>query len=329
MRPPGWQHPGVWLRRGSQGQFSQKTEVSVPLVTMKELLEAGVHFGHPTRRWNPKMKKYIYGGRNGIYIIDLHQSLKKIEEAYAFVRDLVAAGGKVLFVGTKRQAQQAVQEAATSCGMFYVTQRWLGGLLTNFRTIRQRVERMKELRRMRDEGMFDVLPKKEVARLSDELERLERLLGGIEGMEQYPSCLFMVDVKKERIALLEARRLGIPVVAIVDTNCDPEEIDYPIPGNDDAIRAIKLISSKMADAVREGLAMMEAAGGAAPAPAAVQEAAEAPAEPEPTMEEVLAAADVAAKAEDEEEPSKEPDIVEPEDRYHNMAKELGAIGEEE
>jgi len=320
--------------------FSQGMEVRVPLVSMKELLEAGVHFGHPTRRWNPKMKKFIYGGRNGIYIIDLHQSLKKIEEAYGYVRDVVAAGGKVLFVGTKRQAQQAVHEAATSCEMYHVTQRWLGGLLTNFRTIRQRVERMKELRRMRDDGMFQVLPKKEVARLTDELERLERILGGIEGMEQYPTCLFMVDVKKERIGLLEARRLGIPVVAIVDTNCDPDEVDYPIPGNDDAIRAIKLISGKMADAAREGLAAMDAGGGEVPVvverveevEVEVEVEVEAPAETEPTMEEVMAAAELAAKSGGEAKEVKEPEKEEPqepEDRYRKMAKELGAIGDEE
>ncbi len=306
----------------------------MPLVTMKDLLEAGVHFGHPTRRWNPKMKKFIYGGRNGIYIIDLHQSLKKIEEAYDFVRTSVAAGGRVLFVGTKRQAQQATHEAATSCGMFYVTQRWLGGLLTNFRTIRQRVERMRELRRMRDEGMFDVLPKKEVARLSDEEERLERILGGIESMEQFPSCIFIVDVKKERIALLEARRLGIPVVAIVDTNCDPDEVDYPIPGNDDAIRAIKLICAKIADAVREGQAMLEAAGEEVAVAAARPEEVEVAAEPEPTMEEVMAAADITAKPaeeakEIEKEKAPEPEPEEPEDRYRKLAKEMGVIEEEE
>lgn len=299
------------------------------LVSMKELLEAGVHFGHPTRRWNPKMKKFIYGGRNGIHIVDLHQSLKKIDEAYRFVRDLAAAGGTVLFVGTKRQAQQAVQEAAQSCSMFWVTQRWLGGLLTNFRTIRQRVDRLKELRRMRDEGIMQVLPKKEVARLTDEMERLERLLGGIEGMEQLPGAIFIVDVKKERIALLEARKMGITTVAVVDTNCNPDEVDYPIPGNDDAIRAIKLLSTKMADAARDGLALRSAAEGERLLPPPVEMEVS---EPEPTMEEVLAEAEKALAAADVEEvvveKAEEP-AAEPEDRYRKMAKELGAIEEEE
>ena len=275
------------------------------------------------------MKKFIYGGRNGIHIVDLHQSLKRIDEAYRYVRDLVAGGGTLLFVGTKRQAQQAVQEAGESCSMFWVTQRWLGGLLTNFRTIRQRVERLKELRRMRDDGMMAVLPKKEVARLTDEMERLERLLGGIEGMEQLPSAIFIVDVKKERIALLEALKMGITTVAVVDTNCNPDEVDYPIPGNDDAIRAIKLLSTKMADAVRDGLTLRSAAEGERPLPPPVEFEA---AEPQPTMEEVLAEAERAlaapeaapAAAEKAEEP-----VAEPEDRYRKMAKELGAIEEEE
>jgi len=228
------------------------------LVTMKELLEAGVHFGHQTRRWNPKMKKFIYGGRNGIYIVDLHQTLRKLEEAYVFVKQAAAAGGNVLFVGTKKQAQEAVQEEATRASQYFVNQRWLGGMLTNWRTMQQRVARLKDLRRMRDDGTFTTLPKKEVMRLTDELNRLERLLGGIEEMKNPPAVVFLIDLKKERIALLEARKLEIPVVAIVDTNCDPDEVDYVIPGNDDAIRAIRLISAKMADAVLEGRMEREA-----------------------------------------------------------------------
>ena len=227
----------------------------MPLVTMKELLEAGVHFGHQTRRWDPKMKRYIYGGRNGIYIIDLHQTLKKLDEAYNFVRDTTAQGGTVLFVGTKKQAQEAVYDAATRCGMYHVNQRWLGGMLTNFRTIQQRVARLKELRAMAEDGTFERLPKKEVARLQEERDKLHRVLAGIENMNALPAAVFLVDLKRERIALLEARKLRIPVVAIVDTNCDPDEVDWVIPGNDDAIRAIKLITTKMADAVLEGIAM--------------------------------------------------------------------------
>jgi len=224
----------------------------VPLVTMKELLEAGVHFGHQTRRWNPKMKRFIYGGRNGIYIVDLHQTLKRLEEAYDWVKTLVANGGNILFVGTKKQAQEAVYDAASRCGMFWVNQRWLGGMLTNWRTIEQRIARLKELRQMETDGTLDRLTKKEAALLVEERQRLERVLGGIENMPGLPNAIFIVDLKKEHIAVLEAKRLEIPVVAIVDTNCDPDDADHPIPGNDDAIRAIKLISGKMADAVIEG-----------------------------------------------------------------------------
>ncbi|WP_406678689.1 30S ribosomal protein S2 [Moorella sp. ACPs] len=220
---------------------------------MKQLLEAGVHFGHQTRRWNPKMAPYIFTERNGIYIIDLQRTVKKIEEAYNFVRDLARDGGKILFVGTKKQAQEAVKEEAERCGMFYVNVRWLGGTLTNFQTIRRRIERLKELERMEEEGTFEVLPKKEVARLRGEKEKLERYLGGIKEMKNLPDALFIIDPRKERIAVAEGRRLGIPIVAIVDTNCDPDEIDYVIPGNDDAIRAVRLLTSKMADAVLEGL----------------------------------------------------------------------------
>ena len=227
---------------------------ALPLVTMKELLEAGVHFGHQTRRWNPKMKRFIYAGRNGIYIIDLHQTLRRLEDAHAFLREIAANGGSVLFVGTKKQAQEGVREAAERSGMYYVTERWLGGMLTNWRTIRLRIDRMVELRRMEQDGTLQVRPKKEQAKLQEEKGRLERVLSGIEKMPGMPQAVFIVDLRQERIALLEARRLAIPVVAIVDTNCDPDEVQYPIPGNDDAIRAIRLVISKLADALVEGRA---------------------------------------------------------------------------
>jgi len=221
------------------------------VISMKQLLESGVHFGHQTRRWNPKMKPYIFTERNGIYIIDLQKTVKKVEEAYHFVRDLVADGGTLLFVGTKKQAQDSVKSEAERCGMYYVNQRWLGGTLTNFQTIRQRINRLKEIERMREDGTFDVLPKKEVVGLNKELERLEKFLGGIKDMERLPDALFVVDPRKERIAIAEARKLKIPVIAIVDTNCDPDEVDVVIPGNDDAIRAVKLLTAKIADAVVE------------------------------------------------------------------------------
>jgi small subunit ribosomal protein S2 len=224
---------------------------------MKELLEAGVHFGHQTRRWNPKMKRFIYAGRNGIYIIDLHQTLKRLDDAYNFIRDVAANGGKVLFVGTKKQAQDSVREAAERCGMFSVTERWLGGMLTNYQTIRLRIDRLHELRKMEEDGVLLQLPKTERNRLMDLKAKLERFFLGIETMGGVPQAIFIVDLKQERIALLEAHRLKIPVAAIVDTNCDPDEIDYPIPGNDDAIRAIRLITGKMADAVLEGKAEFE------------------------------------------------------------------------
>jgi ribosomal protein S2, bacterial type len=221
------------------------------VISMKQLLEAGVHFGHQTRRWNPKMEKYIFTERNGIYIIDLQKTVKKVEEAYNFVRDVAASGGKILFVGTKKQAQDSVREEAERCGHFYVNQRWLGGTLTNFQTIQKRIDRLRELEKMEENGTFDVLPKKEVILLRKEKERLEKFLGGIKGMRSLPSALFVIDPRKERIAVAEARKLGIPIVGIVDTNCDPDEIDYVIPGNDDAIRAVKLLTSKMADAIVE------------------------------------------------------------------------------
>lgn len=222
------------------------------IVSMKQLLEAGVHFGHQTKRWNPKMKEYIFTERNGIYIIDLQKTLKRLEEAYNFVKEKVMEGGTVLFVGTKRQAQDVVKSEALRCEMFYVNQRWLGGLLTNFKTIKKRIERLKELERMEKEGVFEVLPKKEVVKLQREKGKLERYLEGIKDMTDLPDVLFVVDPRKEKIAVTEANRLEIPVVAIVDTNCDPTPIDYPIPGNDDAIRSIKLIASLIADAVLEG-----------------------------------------------------------------------------
>jgi small subunit ribosomal protein S2 len=225
--------------------------VKMAVISMKQLLEAGVHFGHQTRRWNPKMDKYIFTERNGIYIIDLQKTVKKVEEAYNFVRSLAANNGTILFVGTKKQAQDSVKEEAERCGMFYVNQRWLGGTLTNFRTIQKRIERLQQLEQMEEDGTFDVLPKKEVILLRKEKERLEKFLGGIKNMKQLPDALFVIDPRKERIAVAEARKLGIPIVGIVDTNCDPDEIDYVIPGNDDAIRAVKLLTSKMADAVIE------------------------------------------------------------------------------
>lgn len=224
----------------------------VAVVTMKQLLEAGVHFGHQTRRWNPKMAPYIYMERNGIYIIDLQQTVKRFEEAYEFIKSMASDGKSLLFVGTKKQAQETVRDEAAKCGMFYVNQRWLGGMLTNYKTIKKRVYRLKELEKMEQDGVFEVLTKKEVARLRGQQERLERFLGGIKDMDGLPGALFVVDPRKERIAVSEARKLGIPVVAIVDTNCDPDEIDYVIPGNDDAIRAVKLMCSRIADAVLEG-----------------------------------------------------------------------------
>jgi len=222
------------------------------VVSMKQLLEAGVHFGHQTRRWNPKMAEYIFTERNGIYIIDLQKTVKKLDEAYMFVRDLAAEGGSIIFVGTKKQAQESVKEEATRCGMPYVNARWLGGMLTNFKTIRTRVRRLAQLKKMREDGTFDLLPKKEVAGLELEIEKLEKYLGGITEMDKVPEAMFIVDPRKERIAVAEAIKLGLPIVAIVDTNCDPDEIDYVIPGNDDAIRAVKLIAGAMADAVIEG-----------------------------------------------------------------------------
>ncbi|MCI8766260.1 30S ribosomal protein S2 [Lachnospiraceae bacterium] len=221
------------------------------VISMKQLLEAGVHFGHQTRRWNPKMAPYIYTERNGIYIIDLQKSVGMVDEAYQAVADIVADGGTVLFVGTKKQAQDAIRTEAERCGMFYVNERWLGGMLTNFKTIQSRIQRLKDIERMEEDGTFDVLPKKEVIELKKEWSKLEKNLGGIKEMKRVPDAIFIVDPKKERICVQEAHTLGIPLIGICDTNCDPEELDYVIPGNDDAIRAVKLIVSKMADAVIE------------------------------------------------------------------------------
>ena len=222
------------------------------VVSMKQLLEAGVHFGHQTRRWNPKMAEYIFTERNGIYIIDLQKTVKKVEEAYMFVRDVAEAGDSVLFVGTKKQAQESIKEEAERVGMYYVNSRWLGGMLTNFATIKTRIERLAQLRKMEEDGTFNLLPKKEVVKLNLEIEKLEKYLGGIKEMKKLPGALFIIDPRKERNAVAEARKLHIPIVAIVDTNCDPDEIDYVIPGNDDAIRAVKLIAGIMANAILEG-----------------------------------------------------------------------------
>ncbi len=225
----------------------------MPVVTMKQLLESGVHFGHQTRRWNPKMSRFIFTERNGIHIIDLQKSVPLIEEAYRFVRETAASGGDVLFVGTKKQAQDAIREEAVRAGQPYVNQRWLGGMLTNFQTIRKRVERLREIEDMRQRGVMDVLPKREQSRLSEEAARLEKFLGGIKTMNRLPSAVYVVDTRQEHIAVAEARKLGVPVVAILDTNCDPDEVDYPIPGNDDAIRAVRLITSRVANACLEGM----------------------------------------------------------------------------
>ena len=240
----------VPVRQGGGKNLRRKSIMAV--VSMKQLLEAGVHFGHQTRRWNPKMAEYIFTERNGIYIIDLQKTVKKVEEAYMFVRDVAEAGDSVLFVGTKKQAQETIKEEAERVGMYYVNSRWLGGMLTNFATIKTRIERLAQLRKMEEDGTFNLLPKKEVVKLNLEIEKLEKYLGGIKEMKKLPGALFIVDPRKERNAVAEARKLHIPIVAIVDTNCDPDEIDYVIPGNDDAIRAVKLIAGIMANAILEG-----------------------------------------------------------------------------
>lgn len=234
------------------------------VVSMKQLLEAGVHFGHQTRRWNPKMARYIFTERNGIYIIDLQKTVKKLEEAYNFVRDITANGDEILFVGTKKQAQDSIREEAQRCGMPFVNARWLGGMLTNFKTIQRRIRRLGQLRAMEEDGTFEMLPKKEVTKLKLEIEKLDKFMGGITEMKKMPAAMFIVDPRKERIAVSEAKKLNIPIVAIVDTNCDPDEIDHVIPGNDDAIRAVRLISAAMADAVLEGKQGEQSAPEAAP-----------------------------------------------------------------
>jgi small subunit ribosomal protein S2 len=312
---------------------------------MKDLLEAGVHFGHQTHRWNPKMKRFIYGARNGIYIIDLHETLRRLEDAFAFTREIAANGGQVLFVGTKKQAQDAVYEAAQRCGMHFVTHRWLGGMMTNFPTIQQRIRRMRELRQMEADGIFERLPKKEVIKLREERAKLERVLAGMEHLRTAPEALFVVDVKKEHIAILEARRLDVPVIAIVDTNCDPDMVDYVIPANDDAIRAIRLIANKMADAIIDGrheydAKMTEQYGEAG---YTVDMSPFRPL-PEQVIEEVETEAEGTALAEQEEElvesatvelvdatefvEEEEPIITERE-KYFEVAKDYGAIGEED
>lgn len=235
----------IWMKKTKNGGKNMN------VISMKQLLEAGVHFGHQTRRWNPKMSEYIYTERNGIHIIDLQKSVGKVDEAYKAISDIVAEGGTILFVGTKKQAQDAIKTEAERCGMFYVNERWLGGMLTNFKTIQSRINRLKEIERMSEDGTFDVLPKKEVIQIKKEWEKLEKNLGGIKDMDRVPDAIFIVDPKKERICVQEAHTLGIPLIGIADTNCDPEELDYVIPGNDDAIRAVKLIVAKMADAVIE------------------------------------------------------------------------------
>jgi small subunit ribosomal protein S2 len=232
--------------------------MATPVVTMKQLLEAGVHFGHQTRRWNPKMRRFIFGERNGIYIIDLQQTLVRIETAYSFVRDLVADGGSILLIGTKKQAQDPIQSYAEKCGMPYINERWLGGMLTNFETIKKRVGKMQEYQRMRDSGEFAAMPKKEALLLSRELEKLERNLGGIRDLDRLPDAVFILDTKKEHIAVTEANKLGIPIVAVVDTNCDPDSVQYVIPGNDDALRSIRLLAAGIADACLAGRGIAEA-----------------------------------------------------------------------
>jgi small subunit ribosomal protein S2 len=257
------------------------THVATPtsIISMKQLLEAGVHFGHQTRRWNPKMARYIFQERNGIYIIDLQKTVIKLREVYDAVKDMSRRGKIFLFVGTKKQAQDVVREEAERAGMFYVNQRWLGGTLTNFQTIQKRIARLRELERQRDTGLFEVLTKKEVSKLEDELARLERFLSGIKDMPRLPDALYVVDPRKERIAVLEARKLKIPIIAVIDTNCDPDEIDYPIPGNDDAIRAVKLMTGKIADAIIEGRTETESA---------VEAHEEAPVETQPGTETITA-----------------------------------------
>jgi small subunit ribosomal protein S2 len=294
----------------------QREVLLANIISMKQLLEAGVHFGHQTRRWNPKMQPFIFMDRNGIHIIDLQQTVTRLNEAYKFVEQLAAEGGTILFVGTKKQAQEAVAEEAKRCGMFYVNQRWLGGMLTNFQTIQSRIRYLRDLEARRERGDFERLPKKEVQRLQDDMNRLERTLGGIKDMRRLPNAVFIVDTRKERTAVLEARRLEIPVIALADTNCDPDEMDYPIPANDDAIRAVRLLCSKIADAVLEGRRQLEAThkdeeqpeeGEAAEAGAVPAEAVEAPAES--TGQEAAPAEAAEAEAPTESAETAEPELA--------------------
>jgi small subunit ribosomal protein S2 len=249
---------GTLTLMGKERRSKREDSFLANIISMKQLLEAGVHFGHQTRRWNPKMQQFIFMDRNGIHIIDLQQTVSRLNDAYKFVEQLAANGGTILFVGTKKQAQEAVAEEAKRCGMFYVNQRWLGGMLTNYQTIQARIRYLRDLEARRDRGDFDRLPKKEVQHLQDDITRLERTLGGIKDMRRLPDALFIIDTRKERTAVLEARRLEIPIIALADTNCDPDEMDYPIPANDDAIRAVRLLASKIADAVIEGRRELEA-----------------------------------------------------------------------
>src|SRR5579883_3033887 len=301
---------------GKERRTKREDSFLANVISMKQLLEAGVHFGHQTRRWNPKMQPFIFMDRNGIHIIDLQQTVTRLNEAYKFVEQLASEGGTILFVGTKKQAQEAVAEEAKRCGMFYVNQRWLGGMLTNFQTIQSRIRYLRELEARRERGDFERLPKKEVQRLQDDMNRLERTLGGIKDMRRLPNAIFIVDTRKERTAVLEARRLEIPVIALADTNCDPDEMDYPIPANDDAIRAVRLLCSKIADAVIEGRRQLEATHKdeeqpeeveAAEAGAVPAEAVEAPAES--TGQEAAPAEAAEAEAPTESAETAEPELA--------------------
>jgi len=309
---------GTLTLKGKERRIKREDSFLANIISMKQLLEAGVHFGHQTRRWNPKMQPFIFMDRNGIHIIDLQQTVSRLNDAYKFAEQLAANGGTILFVGTKKQAQEAVAEEAKRCGMFYVNQRWLGGMLTNFQTIQARIRYLRELEARRDRGDFERLPKKEVQHLQDDITRLERTLGGIKDMRRLPDALFIIDTRKERTAVLEARRLEIPIIALADTNCDPDEMDYPIPANDDAIRAVRLLASKIADAVIEGRRELEARQkDSEPAEAETTETTEfvesAPALPAPgengTLEAVEHAESTANAGDEHVEVQQEPELV--------------------
>jgi small subunit ribosomal protein S2 len=309
---------GTLTLKGKERRNKREDSFLANIISMKQLLEAGVHFGHQTRRWNPKMQPFIFMDRNGIHIIDLQQTVSRLNDAYKFAEQLAANGGTILFVGTKKQAQEAVAEEAKRCGMFYVNQRWLGGMLTNFQTIQARIRYLRELEARRDRGDFERLPKKEVQHLQDDITRLERTLGGIKDMRRLPDALFIIDTRKERTAVLEARRLEIPIIALADTNCDPDEMDYPIPANDDAIRAVRLLASKIADAVVEGRRELEARQkDSEPAEAETTETTEfvesAPALPAPgengTLEAVEHAESTANAGDEHVEVQQEPELV--------------------